>query len=1235
MKQLTADMFSEEIQKRYFSEEDVPSSNTDTDAGNGDTLPINPSDTKLPLLPFNPTSIPETPVWLKNTSRVKDQQKPGTKVNTSIEPPVEGEITRATGEKAITFGDAIQSIQNERNLIPGTIKNLRDGLITKDDVIGDSNLFSAAYLRGSGFRGDLQWKEENPEAALADLENKLLNLNSIQMGIVQAWAGGLDFVQDNAENVAEWTQNNYPSIFKFFTERDPEGVGRSTVRAATDVFEVSDFIAAMFPPISTTAATIKKGLQQARVVERAQSGTARSAREAAIEVSRIADENAVRVASENLDVKNAAIRQFEKEYSDKIGRPVTISIEDKKGNLEIDMEKIKELGKELGDQHVLGGYSTPEAQLMQHTIIPSNLDGVVAMFATIKKSGKLNEFFDDKKSVIENLTDIIIHKQDKLSQVQKDELVQTAVDFNVDVKDIVVIGLGSSSEAGKLLQKLSAIKRMGATKTKEEIKDANLESSGPELMDYLRRVENLRRGTVVSMVKTASRNFISGLERTPFEVAANYLQYIMWTVENKGMVKGARSVFSPTNIKTAMLPVKRMLSDPAHSREYVELLLDNPEYRKYWQQLTEQLGEIRSAQGAGATKDVSWLSRRAPEKLLDNILLEAEGVVDFLNVPNRLQEQIVRQGFVLAEMERLIKMEWNVDLLPSLHEGKLAKFINNSSDLRPEGARSFEEIVGDSVRKGMDVTYAGRPDWKLAGQVVDGLTRSVIGTMAINMFPRFVANGIETVFQYTAGSLVPIYKIGAMKAKKIPVAFTSRDREYISRNIVGAGVIYGAVQYYDSDDAPDDFTRISVGNKEIETTPFFPTQQISWIANAIRHWRDGTLKDWKGSSPKLIKETFFGSGPRHIQGREMFPVIAFFEEALKEDGEAITGYNFTKRVGRAISDYLATWTVQGQQAADLLRGIGIRGNARANKAVEERVGESAFSQIGKEISRRLPTNRNADDSIFFTSLDDDMDNDDVPTIRQTLKDPELVDQIKKGKVVVTPWYGASKYMDPMLNAVLGITTRPGTKRKRLDGTYVESVAEFFTRYGYEEYETGSKLYNAPLAKFRQNLLLAKHYPSYVEGLREREKYLSDAWDNNGTIKGSDDRTIRLTEKVKKGYQIKPLSGIGISTVTSTGKTKFIQDQMSSLIKTTIALARKKFNKKDVSEWYAGTSKEQTEIGEYVSLHLQYRKIGSKLRRAAQSSYIGMNDGKHPDLTKAGVIAELIDIAKSYKKRLPK
>ena len=84
----------------------------------------------------------------------------------------------------------------------------------------------------------------------------------------------------------------------------------------------------------------------------------------------------------------------------------------------------------------------------------------------------------------------------------------------------------------------------------------------------------------------------------------------------------------------------------------------------------------------------------------------AEDVTQVLNMPNRWQEFLVRRATFLGELERLVRREYDVDLFDALQQGKLRSLMNDASDVKPDNARSFIDLIDESVTKSLDVTYA-------------------------------------------------------------------------------------------------------------------------------------------------------------------------------------------------------------------------------------------------------------------------------------------------------------------------------------------------------------------------------------------------------------------------------------------------------------------------------------------------------------------------------------------------
>ena len=105
-------------------------------------------------------------------------------------------------------------------------------------------------------------------------------------------------------------------------------------------------------------------------------------------------------------------------------------------------------------------------------------------------------------------------------------------------------------------------------------------------------------------------------------------------------------------------------------------------------------------------------------------------------------------------------------------------------------------------------------------------------------FPRFMFNSMELMGQYMGGASIPLTRkianivtLGKVGKGKL----TPKDRQRISRNLIGAAVMLGAYQYRSSEDAPPDFKKLRLDdNTEMDTTPQFPMRQFLYLGEAGR-----------------------------------------------------------------------------------------------------------------------------------------------------------------------------------------------------------------------------------------------------------------------------------------------------------------------------------------------------------------------------------------------------------------
>ena len=649
------------------------------------------------------------------------------------------------------------------------------------------------------------------------------------------------------------------------------------------------------------------------------------AKEATAEEIATKTARAEQVAAENVDLKNELILGFEEQTGKTISTVVDgVRVVDDELARKAGRETAEEIGfrdtrsqtaKALG----LGDVEADDAArlagvgdtLTAPILKPEKLDGLVAAASDFKT--KYPDAFDNDKTVIDNLLDLTINKE----LIAGDELIDTLNKYNVSFEDYILTVVGSGSEAGKVLNKLSQIKRARPLNEMQDLQRAATQARQSNIRNNIMRLEGIRRGGLVSQLATAARNLQSAGIRAPLDTLSNVMDTALY---NAGEAKGlgrktkafGKSLVSGENWKDSFAHMKYMFGPESRldSKEYVDFILDRPELSKQFDLMFNQLNELQAATGRGqATTSLG--------KGVDTVLSELEDGVSVLNSANRWQEYLVRRGSFLGELERLVKREYKIDLIDTLNEGKIKDLLNDSTTVRPKGARSFNELVADATNKALDVTYAKQPDIGVFREATSFITRN--GLTVVMPFPRFMFNSMELMGNYAGGVSIPLTKkLMGMYPKGAKL--TAKDRQRISRNLVGIGAVGAAYMARSSEDAPADYKEINVGDGTVlDTTPQFPLRQMLYLGEATKRYMDGTFDDWFDG--REFSETFLGTNIRTGVGNSITEEVV----ALAGDTDLTKDEAVARAFGRTLGNYLSTWAVPFAQIIDSERALGMRG----------------------------------------------------------------------------------------------------------------------------------------------------------------------------------------------------------------------------------------------------------------------------------------------------------------------
>jgi len=640
------------------------------------------------------------------------------------------------------------------------------------------------------------------------------------------------------------------------------------------------------------------------------------------------------VANQNPDVRNQIIKEFEEQFK------VTISVADDAGNLQVDPKLVRSTGKKkiseyFSDMGYVGtdgktvsltDYAINDDALAIPILNPDKMDMFVATVVGLKKNPKFAEALETtgKERLVDKLFDLTLNKDLLGSEELLEELTKNGLAFEEYVLGVV----GSGSDAGKILNQLSQLKRMKPQSVKDaqqtKAKIETQKAFGRLWTGTVLRTENARRGLMVSSFATTMRNLQSALIRAPMESLADVMDTSILTYQlakqsgastPKALLKFHNSINPLVRDGTwggAFNNMRYIFKDQQVAEQFTNYILDRPELAEQMEKMFHNINEIQEYTGRGQAQTMIG-------KGADNVMSRVEDMVWTLNGPNRWQEHMIRRATFLAELERQVGLNWNIDLKTALKEGKIDEMLRDAPSVRPSGSRNFIDMVEEASQKALDVTYAKQPDFKPFKAVSDTITKS--GLTVVVPFPRFMFNSMEYMAQNTGGALlVPIRK--AISKESRAAGITARDRQDITRNLVGIATMSAFYQMRQNGFGSNDYTMVTDGENQVDISAQYPLRQMAWITEFYARQQEGTLDTWYGMETKEIAETFLGSTLRTGTGNvfvdEITTMIEGTEDIIDEERRS-------KTIGRLIGQYAATYLTPIYQLTEAQRVQGARG----------------------------------------------------------------------------------------------------------------------------------------------------------------------------------------------------------------------------------------------------------------------------------------------------------------------
>ena len=551
--------------------------------------------------------------------------------------------------------------------------------------------------------------------------------------------------------------------------------------------------------------------------------------------------------------------------------------------------------------------------LLGPILLPDKIDPLIAIASELRKNNP--NLFQGKMTI-----DALLNATVKGDLIASDELLGLLNKYDLTLEEYITMVVGSASRAGEVLQKVAMIKgkKLGTALRSEVLDSKNIAKMGHWKQLGLRTID-VGRGALVSMWATMVRNVESTLIRAPMESLANVPNTMLYHLTNRGLKISDFKGLAKTSNWRGVLSNSTYLFDNLDVRDYVDYLINRPEFANNFDALFTQISEIKRLKGPTIAPTNKAIVAA------DYLVTAGEDLVETLNIFNRWQDHVTRSTYFLHAMERLVKRNYNnLDLVDELNKGRMKEFLTDAPTIMTKDSRPFAELIAEATETARNATYSNMPHFSLFKALTRGITKT--GLTALIAFPRFVFTSLELVSQYGAGMALPLLKrtMGlAQEGKGLKYALRKldeRDLEDISRNLVGISMLITASIYrkkekdrpamfqgYIGDPHPN-YKYINTSEGEaIDITPQFPLRQMLFISeymNRSKYLGNDTIRGSTVGNFKEFVETFAGATLR--TGRTTTIIEDFYTavgggneeqwDKIAKGGGTLLG-NFVQRYG--------------------------------------------------------------------------------------------------------------------------------------------------------------------------------------------------------------------------------------------------------------------------------------------------------------------------------------------------
>ena len=404
------------------------------------------------------------------------------------------------------------------------------------------------------------------------------------------------------------------------------------------------------------------------------------------------------------------------------------------------------------------------------------------------------------------------------------------------------------------------------------------------LFSILKKLDNIRRGLLVTRIATAVRNYASQTARITIDSLQNIIDF--------GMQQAIKPFVKPDQFaKNQVSPLTSLNQLVTNFKQWKP-----SQFKKVKEQTNKILDQFPTEKNRlflRYASDIVVSGKQGVNSKVNKFFDKAQAGVDFLNFFNKTQEFITRRAVVMSRLDELIRAN------PKYYNNKTLQQILKDG----EHSKIRMSDIANAVDKALEVTFAKEfNSYKQKGGIYESVAAEVIKTInrlpyvltSIIPFPRFLMNSLRFHAEFSP--------LGFLRflSRKDRAKIAKGDTSGLSRALIGTAMLFAAMALRKQPYAGEKWYEFKVGDRTIDTRPYNPLAAYLFVGDVINRYMNGTLRD---IDLKDIVTVF--AGIRGTTGLYIFDQIVDYvtNTNAKSGKEKLIG-GFQKWVGELLAGYL-------------------------------------------------------------------------------------------------------------------------------------------------------------------------------------------------------------------------------------------------------------------------------------------------------------------------------------------